>query len=430
MARTKTKTHHQHTPVRFGSKAYNEKTYAAIRKILRVYGFDPCLLDAFSKTQRNFLLSVANEPTRFKVEEGHSAPKQTVNFVAESTQRFLRTHFFGDESIGLTYLELLNYGIAFTATVIAEQENHSLLPKQAKIIDDLAAVFTNDRVRNDLVEVVTHIRKAAMMVSKVNFRIYGFTWKIWINFEGRYSVRSEVYLSSENPKSVYFTYKQKDRQAFNVRFGRIISIPAGGAQIDQWFVTDEDSDPPVFFDIYIQSHALQRVKERIDIFPAHIRNFYVMEPLMYMHRVALSITGRNMLECYTMDGDTVVRFGYYPFIIRKNMLIVLTFLPLVSPEAPEGERLYRKLGLQMEDTIFLGMDKLSFFCTVDFEQIPELKQILTDLGIGALIKYAAKHPDVNFTIDEKKTLMVKKFFDKKNEFNSLQEKLRNSKRLR
>jgi hypothetical protein len=427
MARKKNKTHPQRTPLQFGSRAYNEKAYAAIRKIFRVYGLDPCLLDEFSKTQRNYLLSVASEPTRFKVEEGHRVPKQLVNFVAESTHRFMRTHYFGDESIGLTYLELLNYGMAFTYTVIAEHESRTFAPKQLKIIDELAEVFDEDRVRNDLVDMGTHIRKMVMMISKMNFRIYGFDWKIRLHHGERFTIKSEVYLSSDNPKSIYFTYKQRSRQAFNVRFGRIISTDAGGARIDQWFVTDEDSQPPIFFDIYIQSHALQRVKERIDIFPAHIRNFYVMEPLMYMHRVVRTTSGSNMLECYTMDGYSVIRFGYYPFIIRQNKLIVLTFLPLVSPETEEGVHLYKTLGLQMEDTIFLGMDKLSFFCTVDFEQIPVLKQALANSSIGALIKYAAKHPDVNSAIDEKKTLMVKKFFDKKTEFNQLQEKLKSKK---
>jgi hypothetical protein len=60
MAQTKT----QRAPVKYDSKAYNEKAFAAIRKILRVYGFD-------------------------------SVSRRLINFVADSTQRFLRTHYFG-----------------------------------------------------------------------------------------------------------------------------------------------------------------------------------------------------------------------------------------------------------------------------------------------------------------------------------------------
>jgi hypothetical protein len=92
-------------------------------------------------------------------------------------------------------------------------------------------------------------------------------------------------------------------------------------------------------------------------------------------------------------------------------MIVLTFLPLVAGDTPEGSYLSRRLGLQMEDTVFLGMDKLSFFLTVDFEQIPMLKEALISAGIWSLIEYAADNPEMNFTIDQKKTQMVKKFFE-------------------
>jgi hypothetical protein len=404
----------QRAPIKYDSKAYNDRAYAAIRKVLQVYGFDPGLLDAFTKQQRRFLVYVMSEPLHFKVEEGHYVPRQLVNFVAESTQRFLRTHYFGDESIGLTYLELATFGMAFHVAVLAEHINRFFLPKQLKIIDDLAACFENERIRNDLAEVGTHIRKLMMMISKVNFRLYGFDWKIWIQYEGkRECIKSEVCLSSENPKAISFTYKQKDRRAFSVRAGRIIATPTTDAQIDRWFVTFDDSEPAVYLNIYIQSHALQRVKERLDIFPAHVRNYYVMEPLLYMHRVTDTQARSPMLECYTSFGSTIVRFGYYPFIIQNDTLIVLTFLPLVSSKTPEGKQLNKLLGLQRADTMFLGMDKLSFFCTVDFEQIPVLKQAMVDTGIWNLIEYAAQHPDVNCTIDQKKTQMVKKFFEKK-----------------
>jgi hypothetical protein len=418
MAGKKTKTHPQRTPVKYDSKAYNEKAYTTIRKILQVYGFDPNLLDAFSKQQRRFLMFVTGEPFRFKAEEGHRVPRRLINFVAESTQRFLRTHYFGDESIGLTYFELATYGMAFSTTVQSEYECRTFPPEQLKIIDDLAACFDENRVRKDLDEVGSHIRHLMLMISKVNFRVYGFKWSIGYHHdEKKDCIRSEVRIFSENSKSIYFTYKNKDRVAFSVRAGRVSSHPTYDARIDRWFVTSEDDKKPVYLDIYIQSHALQRIKERMDIFPAHVRNFYAMEPLLYMHRVSKLPSGPSLFECYTKSGDTVVRFGYYPFVIRNKKLIVLSFLPIVSTDAMEGSILHRILGLQMEDTIFLGMDKLSFFCTVDFEQIPVLKQAMIDAHIWDLIVYISKHPDVNFSIDQKKTLMVKKFFEKKIELN-------------
>jgi hypothetical protein len=272
-------------------------------------------------------------------------------------------------------------------------------------------------VNSDLLPVSTHIRKAVMMISKVNFRIYGYDWKIESQ-KGKDYISSTVLISSEEPKMIRFTYKDKERTAFRIRAGRNITLPAYDAIIDRWFIHHREEYPFVYLDIFIQSHALQRTKERIDIIPAHQKNYYVMEPLLYMHRVSYAPSGRPLLECYTKDGDKIVRFGYFPFVIQKRRLIVLTFLPLVSEDVWEGDLLRRELGLQKEDTKFLEMDKLSFFLTVDFEQIPMLKRALERSGIWNLVQYAAKRPDMQFPINRQKTLLVKKFFERKAEYES------------
>jgi hypothetical protein len=416
MTRKKKKAQPRRTPVKHEnkSKAYFDKTYATIRKLLQAYGFDPDFLEAFPKQERRLLMYLQTEPPRFRIEEGHRVPRRLVDFVTESTHRFLRTHYFGDESIGLTYLELATCGMSFATMIQHEHQNCTFPPGQAEIIDSLAACFDCVRVSHDIAEVSKYIRQQMLMISKVNFRIYGYDWQFYSTSEGReHYIKSTVTLSSEEPKSIYFTHKQKERVAFRVRAGRVIKEPAYDAKINDFFISCTDRQPPLYLGIYIQSHALQRSKERMDIFPAHKRNYYIMEPLLYMHEVSASPTGRPMLLCYTMEGNKLVRFGYFPFIVQRKRLIVLTFLPLVSPDTFEGSYLQHRLGLQIEDTTYLGMDKLSFFCTVDFEQIPVLKEAFIATGIWDLVKYASHHPDVNFTVDQKKTLMVKKFFEQK-----------------
>jgi hypothetical protein len=400
------------------SKSSVDHTYRVIRKILRAYGFDPDMLDSLSKQQRRLLCYLKAEPPRFKVEEGNRVPGRLVNFVAESTHRFMRNNYFGDESLGLTYLDLATYGMSFSMVVTSARELAIFRPEQLELFDRLAESFKDMRVNDDLRPISTHIRKTVMMISKVNFRIYGYNWKIELP-EGKHHITSTVFLSSEEPKTIRFSYNEKERTAFRVRAGRNITTPAYDAKIDRWFIFHKEEKPFVYLDIYIQSHALQRAKERIDIFPAHQKNHYVMEPLLYMHRVSYSPSGRPMLECYTQDGDQIVRFGYFPFVIQKRRLIVLTFLPLVSPDVWEGDFLCKQLGLEMEDTKFLQMDKLSFFLTVDFEQIPVLKKALEQTGVWKLVQYAAANPDMQFQINHQKTQMVKKFFERKVEYETL-----------
>ncbi|MDR2408746.1 MAG: hypothetical protein LBE13_11630 [Bacteroidales bacterium] len=401
------------------SKTSLDKTYTAIQKVLKAYGFDPDLLQSFTKRQRKFLMFLEAEAPRFKVEEGSHVPRHLVNFISENTHGFLRSFYFGDESIGLTYLELATYGLAFSSIILSAAESSSadtvFSPKQIEIIKSIASCFANDRVIQDLYLVVKCVHGLVTMLSKVNFRVYGFDWKIKRDFETGY-VKSTIFISSEETPIIHFVHKQKERIAFCVRAGRLLRKPAKTATIDRRFIFPNKKVPrPFSLDIYIQSHALQRVKERADIFSGHMRNCYLMESLIYRHRIVNSVSGSPMLECSTQyEGDErIIRFGYFPFIIKDDKLIVMTFLPLTSPKTVEGAYLQEHFGLQTEDIKFLGMDRLSFFFTVDFEQIPLLKEALVATKIWEMITFVLDDPDIEFSIDQKKTMMVKKFFEQK-----------------
>lgn len=410
--RRKKKQPKQNRPVyrsNTSSIAAKNKAEAVIRKILQAYGFDPGLLDRFSKRQRWMILQLRAESLRFRVAEGHRVPRRVVDFVSETTHRFLRTHYFGDASIGLSYLDLTTYGMAFASIIYAINNNDSFPPEQMKIIHELAEFFGEDRVRQDLYPVGLFIHQIVVMISKVSFRIYGFDWKL---YGSGISIKSDIYLSSEESVSIRFFHRQKEQKAFLVRAGQLISVPARNATIERGAIFPDEEGSTDLLDIYIQSHALYRAKERLDILPAHLRNFHLMGPLVSEQHVSYDSFGRPMLECYFKeeDSDVIVRFGYFPLIIQGNKLIVLTFLPLV---AIQSDYLKEELGLVKEDMKFLGMDKLSFFLTVDFEQIPILKNVLKNTEIWDLMEYLLTLPDINVSIDQKRTQMVKSFFERK-----------------
>jgi hypothetical protein len=401
------------------NKALIEKAYTTIRKILQVYGLDPDILNVFTKNQRLVICYLKAGPPRFKAEEGHRIPRRLLDFASESTHHFMRTNYFGDKNLGLTYLDLATYGISFILTVIAERDfSTGYTPKQEETLKLIAASLgDNNRIEDDLKAIGGNMLKTTLMISKVNFRVYGHRWDIKPNGTG--FINSMVYMSSEESKTIHFTYNGKERIAFRIQSGRIMTEPPQKAKIGRDLIFNTKEQSPVDLEIYIQSHALHRSKERMDIFSAHKRNYYIMDSLLFMHRVAKHpSTEVPILECAYVDeedNDNVVRFGYFHFIVRDDKLIVMTFLPLTSPDTWEGIYLQKHLGLQKEDIIFLGMDKLSFFLTVDFEQIPTLKKALEKTEISKLIQFAAEDPDINFVIDPKKTQMVKKFFEQKNE---------------
>ncbi|MDR0766451.1 MAG: hypothetical protein LBF09_05920 [Odoribacteraceae bacterium] len=417
MAKKKKKSPPKQRPLTLANKAFFNKRYTAVQKLFRVYGLDPDLLKSCERQVLYYLLHPVVESFRFKAAEGHHVPRRLLDFVSESTHRFIRTSCFGDESIGLTYFEMMTHGLAFTSALAFALCDPTLPARVTEMMTLFHEHVNSERLVQDLKGPSTHIRRLSMMISKVNFRIYGFNWEIASDYrENRVYVTSKVVMMADDARPVYFTHKKKERLAFPVRAGQIISLPASNGRIDRWFVTGEDDDPPVFLDIYIQSHALQRAKERMDIFPAHKRNYYIMEPLLYMHRVTETLSGEQMLECYLEVDGVYFPFGYFPFVVQGNRLFVLTFLPFFCEETNDGEYLNEALGLRREDIAYLGMDKLSFLLTIDFDQIPVLKEVISGTDIWNLREHVDKIPDLSISIDQGKTLMVKKFIERKLEF--------------
>ncbi|MDR1878527.1 MAG: hypothetical protein LBQ64_03065 [Bacteroidales bacterium] len=388
------------------NKRFIDKAYITTKKILSVYGFDPDIFDKLSKYQRGVFLHVETEAPKFKVVEGNRVPRQLVNMVNNSVQQFMRNNYYGDESIGLTYLDLATFGVSLNAQILCihDESDRSFPPEQMKIVDAIAEKFDELPVPNLLEIVGKEIRKHIQMISKVNFRVYGYSWVVPSEIGAGY-LKTTVFLYSEESEVVYFQYKNQKHKAFRVKAGRVNNTPPWGAKIDHRVIFPERFGER-YLDIYIQSHALLRVKERMDIFPAHKRNYYAMNPLLYKHRIVTDASGRAMFECYYED----TLFGYYPFTIQKNKIFILTFLPITSPNTPKGELLVKRFGIQKEDMSYLGMDKLSFFFTVDFSQIPILHEALLEIGLESLVNFAPSDR-LPFEIDVQKTLRIKKFFE-------------------
>jgi hypothetical protein len=292
MAKKKKKvsaTKSQNIRKRVLNKTFIDTANATVKKILRAFDIDAELFDQLSKNQRAHFIQAETYAPKFEIDDGSRIPRQLMDAISRSTHHFLRHNYFDAPSNELTYLDMVTFGIAFYLGFIEILDLRTLGP------------------------IGTHVRKSVQMMSKVNFRIYGFNWDIPSSY-GQGYYKTTIMLYSEKSEYIYFQYKNKYHKAFPVRAGRVHAMPFHAAHIDKWFIIPEKyrhESKPKYLDIYIQSHALQRIKERVDIFPAHKRNFYVMDPLLYMHQLVFNSHDRAMFECFHKD----TLFGYYPFIV-------------------------------------------------------------------------------------------------------------------
>jgi hypothetical protein len=255
------------------------------------------------------------------------------------------------------------------------------------------------------------IKTTLLLLSQPNFRIYGHNTNEHKS-TNKASLQQVVRITTHECQSLRFKYHNKERTAFRVATGQFMSTPCTGATIAMSKIF-----PGITRDrqlnIYIQSHAIHRFKERIDTLHPIMRNEFFVLSLMLVQRVVRSPNGTQMMACIIPAKNEEKTVGYFAFTIDGDNLLVLTLLPLLSHNAPEGRILYERLHLSPEDLKYLGMDKLSFFYEVDIEQIPMLKQVLYDeLHLDYIRTIYNSFRSQNDPFNEKKTLFVKNFFRK------------------
>jgi len=132
--------------------------------------------------------------------------------------------------------------------------------------------------------------------------------------------------------------------------------------------------------VYIQQHALDRLKERVGNYFSDISYILVIESLL--ERPIHSDNGRLLFPFMNSRS----KLGYLSAVITGDKLVVLTFLFITNNGTPEGKRLHDLIGLQKEDKKYLGIDKLSTFIRSDIGQNEKLKDLFCKAGCGALFE--------------------------------------------
>jgi len=394
-----------------------ERSYAVAKKVLRHFELDPDLLDRFSKKQRQILLKSIFDTPSIKPEKENTIPRQYVAKIRTEAFQYMKTQYFGNPKNQLTYLELATCGLGFIMTVFGQIERGLFTgtPQEA-IIRQMEEKFKEVELFKDgFNNVLEEIRLLTKSYSQVNFRLYGFSygWEIGNSkILGTASLQMKVRLTVQNCESKMFTHKNIERKAY-----RLI-LTANGIFEPSWAIIRTKKIFPAakehqYLNIYIQSHVLYRFKERMDIFEPHIRN-YLLQYSLTNGQFVVSTEKQKFLAC----AMKTYNLGYFTFFIQEHDIVIKTFIPLTSEETPEGKKLYELLALSKDDRTYLGMDKLSFFTKVDFEQIPVLRQALIDadlwktkLGLDGMLDEDALEEGES-PVDMQKTMFVKSFFDK------------------
>jgi len=143
--------------------------------------------------------------------------------------------------------------------------------------------------------------------------------------------------------------------------------------------------------IYIQTHAMERLKERIGDYFMGLNNIGILTAILT--NKALPSGDGGFLFPYTY---VETKLGYLKASVIGDKLIIRTFLFVTNNGTPEGKKLAALLGVQKEDKKYLGIDKLSTFINSDIEANEHLKRIFSQVGCDSLFemkKYLDCKPD-------------------------------------
>jgi hypothetical protein len=393
------------------STTYLKSCYAVARRILQALGEDEAAFDMFTKRQKQDMFRVIVSPPRIAVMPGHKVPKQYIRYVQEELIMYMKLLYF-NEDLGVTWLDIISIGQSILLIFAVDDFLETLSPTQREMAERLRTFFETDLFAQMQETIAQQIKMSLLMLSQPNFRIYGQDLGGQHIMASKVGFQQVVYITTHECQSMRFRYRNIERTAYRVAIGQYLHVPYMGATIAMNKIFPGAADDKLL-NIYIQSHAIHRFKERIDTVHPIMRNEFFVLSLMMVQRIVRAPNGMQLIACImpAVGGEKTI--GYFAFTIEGNNLFVLTLLPLLSRDVPEGHTLYERLHLSHADMKFLGMDKLSFFYEIDIEQIPLLKQVLYDELHLDYIRtvynsFRSKHDPFN----EKKTLFVKNFFQK------------------
>ena len=395
-------------------RARHEQCYVTAKKILRHFELKPELLEVFTKRQKEQLFKVFYIKPVVKPERERTVPRLYIRNINTDVYQFLKNNYWGNPENNISLAELATYGLSFLSNIeqAYEEKFFEENSPQYEAARTICEKFNRDEVlNNEFSGLMTDIYHQTSGYSKVNFRLYGFSFdceKISKACGCCNEYRFAVKITAKDSESKMFTNNEIKRKAFRMYKTDLGNYLPGPATVERKKIfpraTENDE-----LNIYIQSHVLHRFKERMDLFGPTDQNILIQRSF-YIDMKLVSFEKRVLFACL-LEKQPV---GYFTFFVQDNNIVINTFLPLTSVDTPEGKKLNEILPLSKDELIYLGMDRISFYLKVDFEQIPILKQALIESKIwkAKLALEEQGSEEDKSLIDLNKTNFVKNFFDK------------------
>jgi len=401
------------------TKNYFDDYVKRIHKLLLLAGLEPSLFDALSKRTKMHFMKFRHTPFRICAEKDNTVPRYYLKFFNRAMTYYEKTSFYGDPKFNFTFLEYVTYGLSFIMTLRHCKPSEDRLPlDQFELLDKIkvpllkyVAANTDDHyaVRTNFL-----MKSLFMYVTQPNYRYYTCKESGVANMS-KARVDNLITVSSFEPERKNFFIDGELHSSYRLGY-YLLGEEANDlnpvmAEIPMQLLEEKNSTnmkqivnqikTTITLPVYIQNHALHRFAERMDNMNNMFRNTIFSVSFM-VPGVVTSAKGQRLIRAMHVTGKNI---GYFPFIKQDGAILLLSFLPLASPITPEGSLLHKELKLQLEDSKYIGLDKLSFYTKTDFDTVPILRDALKKAGMWHLTEIEPETPT-----EKKEDQILKNFF--------------------
>jgi hypothetical protein len=320
---------------------------------------------------------------KMKAAPGESIPADLMQCAKRITGRLMDRHPIkigvGDlEDVPLrTFFSMASAVIAYAERLKEEDYSTAVRVKKA-LLPFVGMEKQGSTLHQALEGYLTHISMISMLCSDLGKSLYALSLDTNFSSGGIMGVEACMEFYARRTAVAHVNIDGGRRPVFRVAwFTNCINKP----QMKEVNIPSElvQRPPGQLLGVYIQSHALMRLQERMDGVFTGVLHYHLycslQEPVIRRNR-----QGKLLFE-YTLNEK---KAGYFTGEVVGDKIVLTTFLFLTNNSTPEGEKLYNHTRITKADKKYLSLDKLSTFTNSDLAENERVKQLFIEAGCESL----------------------------------------------
>ena len=317
-------------------------------------------------------------PFHIEAAPGENIPERVVKdcriLVFDQVKRITMPIFPGGPEITLDDYFNVALGLRHYLKIITADE----FPGAGEFKQALASYSGDDGPLNEaLVRLSNVLWVPSVFCSDLNSRIYWLTLS-FDRLDGDFCMQRNLEAHVHAPERIHVTFDGISRPAVRVCWAFCGSgLVKADLKPSQLGMRGSFADLP--HEVFVQSHALQRLEERIDGVETGLLHFSLFFSLQQPK--AINDGQGNILIEYRIFN---VKAGYLVADIKDGRVVIRTFLFVTNNGTPEGKRLEEVFGLGKLDKQYLSLDKLSTFMAADVAGNAGLQELFQQAGCECL----------------------------------------------